>query len=726
MDLLLQALQQLPEFRQLLDTVQSGGAAAATGLAQINRAHVIAGLYDLGDRPLAVICQDDLAAKRLQGELKAFLGQEPPVLPGRDLNLYDAAVVSRVWEQRRLRQLYDLGKGQTRLQIFSWESMSLRTMPKSALFAAAFQLRLGVQVSVEELLARLVAMGYSRAPMVEGPGQFALRGGILDLYSPAEGQPVRVEFFGDELDTMGYFDPNTQRRTENVEEITVLPVAESQPGLHPGGIPGLQRDLQALLARQKRRKNQNERLIRTLEQDLERLENGVSLPAPDRYMALIAPEMTTALDYVSQDALVVVCDHSGLHRAAKRRMEELGLQLDSLLETGSVAGELCDFVCQWEEFCARLEGRPVAYLDAFAGAAYPMDRQPGHLLAFTAKQLPGYGGNLETAASDLAHYQKMEFSSLVLCGSRRRAELLQTMLSDRGLSSFLAFPLRAMPRPGQILLAEGNLPSGMEYPTMSLAILTEGQLMARQTPKAKPAKSGSTNRQKLASFTDLSPGDLVVHEQYGIGRFEAMEQIRVDGVIKDYVKIAYQGSDTLYVPATQLDLISKYIGGGEDAPVKLNKIGSDAWQKTKTRARKAAKDMAGELIKLYAARKGQSGYAFSADSPWQQEFEDHFPYPETDDQLRCIEEIKGDMESPVPMDRLLCGDVGFGKTEVALRAVMKAVLDSKQVAILVPTTVLAQQHYQTVVSRFRGFPVNVDVLSRFRTAAQQKKPGPWT
>ena len=454
---------------------------------------------------------------------------------------------------------------------------------------------------------------------------------------------------------------------------------------------------------------------------MEKLGGGLSLPAADRYMALIAREMTTALDYVSQDALVVVCDQSGLHRAAKRQMEELGLQLDSLLETGSVAGELCDFVCQWEEFCARLESRPVAYLDAFAGAAYPQDRQPGHLLAFTAKQLPGYGGNLETAAADLAHYQKLEFSSLVLCGSRRRAELLQTMLSDRGLSSFLAFPLRSLPQPGQILLAEGNLPSGMEYPTMSLAVLTEGQLMARQTPKAKAAKSGATNRQKLASFTDLSPGDLVVHEQYGIGRFEAMEQIRVDGVVKDYVKIAYQGSDTLYVPATQLDLISKYIGGGEDAPVKLNKIGSDAWQKTKTRARKAAKDMAGELIKLYAARKGQSGYAFSADSPWQQEFEDNFPYPETDDQLRCIGEIKGDMESPVPMDRLLCGDVGFGKTEVALRAVMKAVLDSKQVAILVPTTVLAQQHYQTVVSRFRGFPVNVDVLSRFRTAAQQKK-----
>src|SRR5699024_3913898 len=277
--------------------------------------------------------------------------------------------------------------------------------------------------------------------------------------------------------------------------------------------------------------------------------------------------------------------------------------------------------------------------------------------------------------------------------------------------------------PGQILLSEGALPFGMEYPLSKLAVLTEGQLISREQVKRKsPKKTGSTNRQKLNSFTDLVPGDLVVHENYGIGRCVAREQTKVDNAGKHYTKIAYQGSDTLYVPATQLDLVSKYIGGGgEDGHVKLNKIGSDAWQKTKAKARKAAKDMAGELIQLYAARKRQPGYAFSADAPWQQEFEDNFPYPETDDQLRCIGEIKRDMESPTPMDRLLCGDVGFGKTEVALRAVMKAVMDGKQVAILVPTTVLAQQHYQTVVSRFRGFPVNVDVLSRFRTPAQQKK-----
>lgn len=311
----------------------------------------------------------------------------------------------------------------------------------------------------------------------------------------------------------------------------------------------------------------------------------------------------------------------------------------------------------------------------------------------------------------------------MLCGTRRRAELLQQLLHEKGLSAFLCIPLTTLPKPGQILLTEGTLPFGMEYPLSKIAVLTEGQLIARSEPKRKPAKkTGSTNRQKLNSFTDLTPGDLVVHENYGIGRFVAMEQIKVDGAVKDYIKIAYQGSDTLFVPATQLDLVSKYIGGGgEDSNVKLNKIGSDAWQKTKAKARKAAKDMAGELIQLYAARKRQSGYAFSADAPWQKEFEDNFPYPETDDQLRCIADIKHDMESPIPMDRLLCGDVGFGKTEVALRAVMKAVMDGKQVAILVPTTVLAQQHYQTAVARFRGFPVTIDVLSRFRTPKMQQQ-----
>ncbi len=721
MENILSILKTMPEYGASVGSLKRGESVALTGIGQINRSHLIAGLGQDISAPIVVICQDDMAARRLQQELKAFLGTQAPVLPSRELTLYDTAVVSRAWEQKRLRQLYDMKRRETKLQILSWEALSQRTMPPSVLISSAFSLETGKEYDINDLTARLAGAGYSRCAMVEGPGQFALRGGILDVYSPAADRPFRAEFFGDELDTMGYFDPDTQRRTENTDCVVILPVGETQPRLHPGDLTGLCEDLQKLIIRQKRRKNINEPLIKTLEKDLEKYENGVQNPASDRYMALIYPEMATAMDYIPADAIVIVCDQGNLKRASRTRTEAMGMQLDSLLQGGLLAGELCDYVCQWEDFCRQLQGRRVLYMDAFGGSSYPEENPPKQLFPMTTKQLPGYGGNLDTAAADLAHYQKMEFASLVLCGTRRRAELLQEMLGSKGLSSFICIPLTAMPKPGQILLAEGSLPSGMEYPNCKLAILTEGQLIARGEPKKK-AKKTATNRQKLNSFTDLTPGDLVVHENYGIGRFVAMEQIKVDGAVKDYIKIAYQGTDTLFVPATQLDLVSKYIGGGsEDANVRLNKIGTDAWQKTKAKARKAAKDMAGQLIQLYAARKRQEGFPFSADSPWQKEFEDNFPYPETDDQLRCIAQIKGDMESPVPMDRLLCGDVGFGKTEVALRAVMKAIMDGKQAAILVPTTVLAQQHYQTAIARFRGFPVNIDVLSRFRSAAEQKK-----
>ena len=721
MEKLLDFIKTIPEYKLLFSSISQGEAVAITGIGQINRSHLIASLHRDDPRSMIIICQDDLSAKRLQEELKAFSGVTAPILPTRELTLYDTAATSRGWEQKRLRQLYQLASGNCDLQIMSWEALSQRTMMPQVLQKAAFQLKIGMEYSLDSLIAKLSSAGYSRSNMVEGPGQFAVRGGILDVFSPASDMPCRAEFFGDELDTMGYFDPNTQRRTENIEEITILPVGETQPRLHPGGLDGLCQDIRNLIARQRRRKSPNEVLISTLENDLAKYENGLSSPASDRYMAFIYPEFATAMEYIPENAIYVVCDQGNLHRTARSRTTEIGMQLDNLLQNGLVAGELCDYVCQWEDFTRRLSGKSVVYLDAFAGTSYPEECPPKHLLPMTAKQLPSYGGNLDTAISDLTHYQKMEFSTLVLCGSRRRAELLQEMLRNQGLTALLCIPMTTMPKPGQILLSEGTLPFGMEYPNSKLAVLTEGQLIAKVAPRRKTKKT-ATNRQKLNSFTDLSPGDLVVHENYGIGRFIAMEQIRVDGAIKDYVKIAYQGTDVLFVPATQLDMVSKYIGGGgEDSNVRLNKIGTDAWQKTKTKARKAAKDMAGELIQLYAARKRQEGFAFAADTPWQKEFEDNFPYPETDDQLRCIGEIKSDMESPIPMDRLLCGDVGFGKTEVALRAVMKAVMDGKQVAILVPTTVLAQQHYQTTVARFRGFPVNIDVLSRFHTPTQQKK-----
>jgi len=721
MNLLLNGLLALPEYQTLLTHVQAGRTAALSGVGQLARSHGMAALIAASGRPAVVICQDDLEAQRMQAELASFLEKTPALLPMREFTFYDAAVVSRGWEQKRLRLLYDLSVGACPVLVTSLEALTLRTMPRDVLFASAIRLKAGAAYELEELSAKLVDAGYARTSLVEGVGQFSVRGGILDVYSPSYDNPIRAEFWGDELDAMGFFDSITQRRIENIEDAVILPVAETAPRLHPQGISGLCADLQALVARQRRRKTPNETLIATLQADMEKLENGLSFPAADRYMALIYPETVTAADYLSAETLVLFCDHGNLQRADKTRQEQFGMELDSFLQAGHLCGELCDLTIDLEELCSRLAGHPAVYFDNFLSKAYPAAMPPRELLSITCKQLPSYGGSLDTAVSDLQFYQKNGFRALVLCGNQRRGEILLQVLQEKGLQAKTAFPATQLPQPGEVLLTDGSLPAGLEYPALRLAVLTEGQLSVMPSKKRRVPKKKATNRQKLNSFADLSPGDLVVHEYHGIGRYVAMEQMKMDGVVKDYVKIAYQGTDVLYVPATQLDLVSKYIGGGEDTVIRLNRLGGDVWQKTKAKAKAAAKDLAAGLIQLYAARKRLPGYAFSADTPWQGEFEDSFEYAETDDQLRCIAEIKQDMENPTPMDRLLCGDVGFGKTEVALRAAMKAMLDGKQVAILVPTTVLAQQHYLTAMKRFGGFPVNIDVLSRFRTAAQQKK-----
>ena len=721
MEPLLSVLTASEEYRALLRAAQSGGCCALSGLSPITRAHFISALCRELGKPALLVCHDEETAATLQNALQSFLGQDVPILPTRDPSFYDASAVSRGWEQKRLRLLYGLCTGETKLLIGSLRALTMRTLPKETLLRAAIRLSCGEVCDPAALADRLTGLGYSRSSLVEGPGQFALRGGILDVFSPASELPVRVEFFGDEVDTMGFFDPITQRRTENTDALILLPVAETLPGLHPDGAPGLAEALRRQITRVSRRKTPSEALLKTLSADLERLENGMTFAAWDRYQSLIFPDFACAADYLPAEAAVFFCDHGSLRKTAKAQEEEWRLSLEALIESGILDGGGCDFFCRWEAFCAGFDDHPLLYLDSFLSARYPDCRQPDDLLSVTAKQLPSYGGNLESAVTDLLHYQKLGFRTLVLCGGKRRGEILKSMLTDAHVDSLLAFPLTGLPQEGQILLTDGSLPGGMEYPALRFAVLTEGQITERTPHKKRPAHaSKATNRKKLSSFTDLSPGDLVVHEHHGIGRYVAMEQMKVDGAVKDYVKISYAGSDLLYVPATQLDLISKYIGGGEDAPVKLNKLSGDAWQKTKLRAKKAAQELAEGLIRLYAERSRLPGFAFSADSPWQQEFEESFEYAETDDQLRCISEIKGDMERRTPMDRLLCGDVGFGKTEVALRAAMKAMLDGKQVAILVPTTVLAQQHYLTAVRRFRGFPVNIDVLSRFRTAAQQR------
>ena len=713
---LLSALNDIPEYRSLLAAIDNGACPAAfSGLSAVHRAHFAAGIRQELNRPVVVVCADEGEAERMARDLAALSGEEVRTLSAREFTFHNAAVVSRQYEHRRLSTLRALAAGECPLLVCTVESILQRTIPKTLLTQAAQVVRMGERHDLGELAGTLAAAGYTRCEQVEGVGQFALRGGILDFFSPAHPKPVRVEFFGDEIDAMGLFDPDTQRRIENLGAAEILPAAEVLPQFTPGGYGGLLDGLDRLISQAKRRKG-SETLVQTLEEDRERLAAGTAFPAMDRYIALIYPVMATAADYFPEDAVVVLSESPRVAERGKSYLWQLGEDAKALMERGELAGELADFARTFEELTEVLADWPVCYLDAFTSSRYP--QRPRTLLNLLTKQLPSYGASLETAVSDLAHYVSDGFRTVVLVSSEQRALNLQALLREQKMTTAVDFQLHELPGYGKAVIAVGGLTAGMEYPVGRFAVLTEGQSLLGKKRRSKPV----TNRQKLGSYADLSPGDLVVHEHHGVGRFLEMTKMTVDGVQKDYVKIAYAGADVLYVPATQLDLVSKYIGSGEDAQEtrKLSRLGGTDWEKAKTRAKKAVKDLAKGLIQLYAERQRQPGFAFSPDSPWMKEFEDEFEYAETDDQLRCIAEIKQDMEQARPMDRLLCGDVGYGKTEVAFRAIMKCVLDGKQAAILVPTTVLARQHYLTAKQRFAKYPVEIDVVSRFRTQTQMK------
>ena len=714
---LVRILDQVPEFSSLLTALDSGACpAAVSGLAAVHRAHFAAGLRAKAGRRVVVVCADEGEAQRFAEDLHAFTGEQVLTLPSREFTFHDAAVVSRQWEHRRLSALRALAMGETDLVVTTPEALLQRTLPSALLLQTVHTLRVGEVHDLTELAETLTAAGYIRCDQVEGVGQFALRGGILDLFSPACDQPIRCEFFGDEIDAMGTFDPATQRRVENRQICDILPVAEVLPQLSPGGFSGLAEALERLISQEKTAKGDHNPLIATLSQDRERLSQGLSFPAMDRYLSLVYPELATAADYLPEDAVVCLSESPRVAERARNYLWRMEEDVKTLLESGLVAGSLARFTRTFEELMDRLSDWPVVYLDTFTSNTYPL--RPRSLLDVLTKQLPSYGASLETAAADLEHYQKAGFATVVLASAERRCLDLQAMLRERKVRTAVDFQLHELPGPGKAVICLGGLSAGFEYPGASAAVLTEG----RTIPARKVRSKRDSSRQKLASYADLSPGDLVVHEHHGIGRYVGMVKMSTDGVQKDYVKIAYAGSDVLYVPATQLDLVSKYIGSGDDTEhKKLNKLGGTDWEKTKTRAKKAVQDLAKGLIQLYAQRERLPGHAFAPDSPWMREFEDQFEYTETDDQLRCIQDIKRDMETPKPMDRLLCGDVGYGKTEVAFRAIMKCVLDGKQAAILAPTTVLARQHYLSARRRFAKFPVEIAVVSRFRTPAQMRQ-----
>ena len=714
MERIAQLITDLTEYDTILDSVRNRKTPVeVTGLSPIHKANLAAALAGQLHRQAVVICPDELACDRMARDLEAFSDRAVAILPTREFIFHNIESSSREYEHKRISVLCDLAAGKKTV-VTTIPALLMAAMPPEQLKQATFTIDFNGEYDTDELVKQLVLAGYRRCMQVEGEGQFSLRGGILDIFVPGEGNPVRIEFFGTEVDTMSYFDIGSQRRTRSLEKLVCLPNMEVLPTLAPDGVDGLIARIEKIIAS---RSKKHPDLDRNLRRDIERLRNDGIFPAADKYLPYIYPELSCAADYIPEDAMVFVDDFRGAREAARvfdLRMKE---DIEALLERGQLYGKQAVYHKTLPEAMETLAQHPMVYLETFLSSV--PECPPKAMADIMAKQLPPYSGNVAAAASDIRAYQDMDYRVIVLCSGEMRRTTMKEMLEEQGVSARVTDRL---PAPGRVSILDGSLSAGMEYPALKTAVLTEGQMLAaRKKSKEKKKKS---NRDHVRSYADLTPGDLVVHEHHGIGRFVGMERMRVEGTYQDFVKIAFAGTDFLYVPATNLDLISKYIGAGSDAAetgrVKLNKLGGTEWQKTRYKAKTAVKELASQLIALYAERERKKGFAFPKDDSWQHEFEAAFEYEETEDQLRCVEEIKKDMESDRPMDRLLCGDVGFGKTEVALRAVMKCVLGGKQAAILVPTTVLARQHYLTCLSRFSGWPVKIEMLSRFKTAKEQK------
>ena len=721
MDILINQILEHKEAAALPSLLESGGLPAlVSGLSGIHRVNLAAALYENLELPIFVVCPDDSAAESFTRDLESMLGRPVNTLYSRDFTFYPSLAASREAEQKRLYVLNALRCGESPLTVATVSALMQRTIPPQTLIKAAFTVKEGESCPPEELERALVRCGYTRCEQVEGAGQFSRRGGIIDFFSPSYPEPVRIEFWGDDIDSMGFFDVKTQRRTESVEFCRILPAAESLTTLAVGGTEALIDALGAAADKCARHKSSQQ--LRQLEQnlraDIERLEQNVKIEYADRYMPFLY-EKASGADYIPEEAIIFLDQPPRCADRAKGFAKQLGDDLSELVKGGMVATDAPSFRISWDELTNVLSEHALYMADAFTVGRYPVE--PKTLVSIPAKQLPSYAGSVKTAAEDVSAYLKQGFRVVVLAGDMRRAELLQSFLKDSGIIAYVQETLEKLPEEGYCTISVGGMSAGMEYPGIKLAVISDMQLLRVREHKHKSSKKAPSNRQRINSYADLAPGDLVVHEVHGIGRFAGIKKMKVDGFEKDYIMIRYAGTDTLYVPATALDMVTKYLGAAEDQHVKLSKMGGAEWSRARSRAKAATKKLAGELIKLYAERARIPGHAFAPDSPWQREFEDNFGYTETDDQLRSINEIKADMESETPMDRLLCGDVGYGKTEVALRGAFKCVADGKQCAILVPTTILALQHYQTICKRFDGFPVEAQMISRFVPTNQQKK-----
>ena len=708
MGIIEKGLAGLPAYPSLLSDIKAGRTPGMlTGLGHIHKAMLIHALRAALDRRVFVLVSDEAEGNRLCEDMKA-LGDEALFLPARELSLRRVESTSRDYEQMRLGILARMAAGEGEIVVACVDAAASYTLPPDVLQGRTLRLKTGLALPVPDLAMALSAAGYERCDQIEGPGQFSVRGGIVDVYAAQCSSPIRIELWGDTVDTLSYFDLLTQRRTDAIAAADIPPAAE----ILYDDAEALAGRIEALVAplRGKTAAIQRETLLA----DADRLRGGGCPASLDKYIPLIYPRPATALDYAG-DSLLLVSEGVKVRERLRTAQWQLQEDIKTLLEEGQLCRGLSDYMLDWSGLATLLEQRDTVFLEAFARSS--PDIKIHSLYNITARQLPVWSGGLELLCDDLRDMLHRNMACVVLAGAEEKnAETLAEDLQKQGLPALYA-PSPEKPVKGRILVMRGGLSAGADFPEAGFAVVTHGRIASYRRKNRRPGRNKGA---EIHSLAELAPGDYIVHAAHGIGLYQGIQQLEVQGVVKDYLKLQYDKGDTLYVPVTQLDLVSKYIGTKDEVKVKLHRLGGQEWQKAKSRVRAAVKDIAKELIQLYSKRMATPGYAFGPDTEWQYDFERHFEYEETEDQLRCIDEIKGDMERPIPMDRLLCGDVGFGKTEVALRAAFKCVSESKQCVLLVPTTILAFQHYNTIARRFEGFPVQVEMLSRFRTPKEQE------
>ena len=718
-------LLELQEYENLLQALQEGkGPFQASGCLDSQKVHLMYELGKGGGFPWTlVVTYDEQRAKEICDDFRNFTSNVW-LYPAKDLLFYSADIHGNLMARQRIAVLRRLMEDEGGVVVAAIDGLMDHLLPLAYLKRQAITVETGQVIDLEVWREQLVGMGYERSAQVDAMGQFSIRGGIIDIFPLTEETPVRIELWDDEVDSIRSFDLESQRSIEQLERITLYPAAEVVLSRNQIA-SGIRRLKEEEKSYEKALRDQGKReeagRIRGIIEDLtQELEDGCWAGGLDAYVKYFFQDTVSFLDYFpAGDSLIFLDEPARLREKGETVEMEFRESMVHRLEKGYLLPGQTELLYPAAQVLARLQ-RPYSLFLTGLDQKLPGMKVNGRF-SFEVKNVSSYQNSFELLIKDLTRWKKEGWRVVLLSASRTRASRLAGDLREYDLRAYCPDGEEAEQRvkPGEIMVIYGNLHRGFAYPLLKFVYITEGDMFGAEKKKRRRKKTNYQGK-AVESFSELSIGDYVVHEEHGLGIYRGIEKVERDHVVKDYIKIEYGDGGNLYLPATRLESIQKYAGAEAKKP-KLNKLGGGEWNKTKTRVRGAVQEIARDLVKLYAARQEQTGFQYGADTVWQREFEELFPYEETDDQLDAIEAVKHDMESPRIMDRLICGDVGYGKTEVALRAAFKAVQDSKQVVYLVPTTILAQQHYNTFVQRMKNFPVRVDMLSRFCTPAQQKK-----